>query len=642
MDVAPSERSAAHSRRVSVTANQFLVALPLAALIAVMLGEGFANGGFSPPSWGWSAVALCAVAAFVVVAAAYPPLDWRGTLLWAAWLGVFAWTALSTIWSPSVTQSMLEAERALLYTAAALAAVLVAGLLSRLAVVSGVAVAAVLIANYSTLTRLLPGRFASNDVFGGYRLSNPIGYWNGLGIVATAGIILALSIAVFASSLTRRCLAAATLPGTALCLYFTYSRGAWLALLFGAAIVVVLVPRRLRLAAAGLLILVPSAGAVWLASRQPGLTHVGVALATAERQGHATLWKLGLFAIVSVAVVAGLAFVERFHVPAVVRWGWATLLVVAAVGATAAGLAHEGGPRGVWRHARHSIAAPPVSADQHSGNLNARLFSLSNNGRLELWHAARTDFAAHRLAGSGAGTFAQYWLQHRHSNQFVRDVHNLYLQTAAELGIVGLVLLTIALAAPLAVVRSWRKQPILVAGAGAYSAILAHAAVDWDYQLPGVMLLAIVLAGALVTRGGEGAGVFRSRRRTLPIRAVVLTVLFGIAAVAAAGYIGNSAIAKSDTAAARHDWSQALAAARQAKTWAPWSAEPLERIAVASLGAGDRTTARTYLQRAAARDPSNWLYWAELSLVSTGREQASANHKASILNPKRWPISILP
>jgi hypothetical protein len=641
MEVGSSERFHPQAHRVSATAYRLLLALPLAALVAVMVGVDFANGGFSPPSWGWSAAALCVVGAFVVVAADSQPLDVRGALLWAGWLGVFAWTALSVIWSSSVTQSMLEAERALLYTAAALAAVLVAGMFSRVAVVSGVGLAAVVTANYATLTRLLPKRFPSADFFGGYRLSNPIGYWNGLGIIAAAGIILALSVAVFAPTLPRRCVAAFALPGTALCLYFTYSRGAWLGLFVGAAIVLVLVPQRLRLAAEGLLILAPSAGAVWLASRERGLTHLGVALSTAARQGNATLWRLGLFAVLSAAVVVGLALVETFHMPTVVRRGWATVLIVVSVGGAAAGLAHEGGPDGIWRHVRRSVAAAPVNLSQHSGNLNARLFTLSSSGRLELWRAARADFAAHRLTGSGAGTFAQYWLQHRQSSQYVRDAHSLYLQTAAELGIVGLVLLAIALAVPFVFVRSWRKQPILVAGAGAYAAILAHSAVDWDFQLPGVMLLAIALAAALVTRGG-GRGGSRSRGRVLGIRAGVLAVMLVTAAAAAVGYVGNSAIARSDAAAARHDWGQALAAARQAKTWSPWSAEPLERMAVASLGAGHRAVARTYLERAAAKDPSNWLYWAELSLVSAGSQHVRADREASILNPRRWPISILP
>ena len=155
------------------------------------------------------------------------------------------------------------------------------------------------------------------------------------------------------------------------------------------------------------------------------------------------------------------------------------------------------------------------------------------------------------------------------------------------------------------------------------------------------MLLAIVLAGALATRGGNAGG-SRSHRRRMGVRTVVLAALFVTATAAAVGYVSNSAIARSDAAASRHDWSQALAAARQAKTWAPWSAEPLERIAVASLGAGHKAVARTYLQRATAKDPSNWLYWAELGLVSTGSQRALANREASRLNPRKWPIAILP
>jgi hypothetical protein len=58
---------------------------------------------------------LCAVVAFVVVAAASPPLVGRGALLSGVRLCVFVWTGASTSSTVSVTQSMLEAERALLY-----------------------------------------------------------------------------------------------------------------------------------------------------------------------------------------------------------------------------------------------------------------------------------------------------------------------------------------------------------------------------------------------------------------------------------------------------------------------------------------------------------------------------------------------
>ena len=47
----------------------------------------------------------------------------------------------------------------------------------------------------------------------------------------------------------------------------------------------------------------------------------------------------------------------------------------------------------------------------------------------------------HPVGGTGAGTYAQYWMAARSDRGKVLDVHNLYLETMAELGLVGLCLL---------------------------------------------------------------------------------------------------------------------------------------------------------------------------------------------------------
>ena len=81
--------------------------------------------------------------------------------------------------------------------------------------------------------RLFPERFGEYDLIGGYRLSEPVGYWNALGVLAALGVLLAVSlVARFESLLVRLVAAASTVP-LALTLYFTFSRGAWLALLAG-------------------------------------------------------------------------------------------------------------------------------------------------------------------------------------------------------------------------------------------------------------------------------------------------------------------------------------------------------------------------------------------------------------------------
>jgi hypothetical protein len=47
--------------------------------------------------------------------------------------------------------------------------------------------------------------------------------------------------------------------------------------------------------------------------------------------------------------------------------------------------------------------------------------------------------------------------------------------------------------------RAHGRDPALAAGlAGALTVLAAHAAVDWDWEVPAVALIALVLAGALV------------------------------------------------------------------------------------------------------------------------------------------------
>ena len=105
-------------------------------------------------------------------------------------------------------------------------------------------------------------------------------------------------------------------------------------------------------------------------------------------------------------------------------------LVVALIAVFAA----YGSPPTLARHAYDSFVSTPTG----SCDLNGRLFTLSNDGRIVLWHAAFDDFEAHPVVGSGAGSFGRWWLAHRTSAYFVEDAHNLYVQTLAEGGVIGL------------------------------------------------------------------------------------------------------------------------------------------------------------------------------------------------------------
>ncbi len=107
------------------------------------------------------------------------------------------------------------------------------------------------------------------------------------------------------------------------------------------------------------------------------------------------------------------------------------------------------------------------------------------------WHAARHAGLAHPLGGTGAGTFAADYSGYPPA----RDAHSLYLQAFAELGVVGLVLVTALVAVPLAVALR-RRLAVPAAGLAVYA---FAAGVDWDWQLPAVTVAALALAASLRT-----------------------------------------------------------------------------------------------------------------------------------------------
>jgi len=142
-----------------------------------------------------------------------------------------------------------------------------------------------------------------------------------------------------------------------------------------------------------------------------------------------------------------------------------------------------------------------------------RYVSLQSN-RYAYWRVAIDAFAAQPLRGIGAGGWAVYWLSHRPFDDYAEDAHSLPLQTAAELGLVGVVLLAafvggIALAAR----EAYRAAPALAAGPIAGVVVYAaHAPLDWDWEMPAVTLIGLVLAGSLLAqaelgRRGAQAGV---------------------------------------------------------------------------------------------------------------------------------------
>jgi O-antigen ligase len=151
---------------------------------------------------------------------------------------------------------------------------------------------------------------------------------------------------------------------------------------------------------------------------------------------------------------------------------------------------------------------------------------LVGEDRPHYWRVAWKEFELHPFLGSGPGTFANYWLHYRTIPSFARDAHNLYLETLAEAGPLGLLILLAALAVPLLALRR-AGNPITAAAAGAYVAFLVHAGVDWDWELPAVTVVGLV-AGAVLIVASRGA-----ESELPPVRRIALLApIIGFAALA--------------------------------------------------------------------------------------------------------------
>ena len=163
--------------------------------------------------------------------------------------------------------------------------------------------------------------------------------------------------------------------------------------------------------------------------------------------------------------------------------------------AVAGAIATYGSPLHMASRVSHALESKPPKL---TANQSARLETLSLNGRPMLWRSALDDVGDHPLLGSGAGTFEQYWNQHRPRPYFARDAHSLYLERLAEQGPVGLVLVIALLGYPLAIAVRNRRDPAVVTAAGALVAFAVHAGFDWDWEMPAVTGLALVAASAIV------------------------------------------------------------------------------------------------------------------------------------------------
>jgi hypothetical protein len=591
-------------------------------------GLGAVDGGYFPGDWGLATLAFVLVAATVVLVADLPRPS-RGELAFLGGLAALAaWAALSTVWSPGATAPVLEAERGLLYLAAAAAAVLLLSFREAVpALLGGVVAGAVAVALYALGTRLYPGRVGgAYDPSSGYQLAEPVGYWNALGLLAAMAILLAAGFAAH-GRLVARLLAAVSFVVLLPTLYFTFSRGALAALVLGACVLIVVDSRRTRLLVSGVVLGAPAALGVLLASRYHALTATGDSLTTAQREGRELAGILVVLGLVAAAAAVGLHLGERrVRLPARAGTVFVSAVAVVTALAVAGAVAAAGGPADVVERTADAFGETPTTGE---GDLQRRLLSGSGNGRDEYWRVAWGMVEDGPALGTGAGSFEAHWLRERPVAFHARDAHNLYLETLAELGPVGLVLLLGTLALPLTALPSVRRYRFAPAAAAALAAYLLHAGVDWDWEMPAVTIPALFCATVLLALGRPDEPPWLTGRR----RAGALVLLAPIAAVALVAHVGNRAVAASVAATGVADPERGLDEAKRAAAWAPWSEEAWQLRGEAELELGAADAARRSLRRALDRNEESWSIWFDLALASEGEARERALGRAVTLNP---------
>jgi O-Antigen ligase len=487
---------------------------PLVVISAVALTGpavlAFFTGGYFDGPRVWAGLIAWALVVVAMLSSPSPLPARLGGRLALIGLGLLAlWTLFSFTWAPIAGNAYHAGQRVILYAGALLAA---AALLRRGAAQRAVepvlALGTLVVVGYGLAGRLLPGLLHfSRSVSAQGRLEQPLTYWNAMGEVAALGLVLAVRVAGDNSrGRALRTAAACACAPLGMGLYLSFSRGALFACLAGLVTLVVVAPRRAQLRAMTVSCGAAVVAAV-LAAPFSGVTRLSGSLSTRERQGAIVL--VGLAVIIGVTGLVQWRVAARdpagdIRLPRRAPW-IALVLICAGLGVAIVAGAHE-------------------KAAQTLGAGAARLETLQSN-RYAYWRVAVRAFRAQPIRGVGAGGWSVYWLRYRPFDEGAQDAHSLPLQTAAELGLIGLALLAMFLAGVgLAAADALPAAPALAAGPIAgFVVYVAHAPLDWDWEMPAVTLIAIVLAGLLIALSegrAPSAAIAEANERERPVAEV--------------------------------------------------------------------------------------------------------------------------
>ena len=549
-----------------------------------------------------------------------------------ALLGLAALTTASMSWASVKAPALVATILAILYAGFLLA--LTPALRSRTAarfVEPVVWLTAAASAGYGLSERIFPKQVTlERSVISLGRLSEPFGYWNALALFTGIGLILAVSIASDSERApTLRRSAAASMPLLGAALWMTFSRGALAATAAGLFALVAM--RRSREAAAASCLAVASFAAMSLSvESHPFVKQVGGSLT--NRLSDAGPFGIQLAIAVFVAAVAWTAVRAVGRPGKTLPLNLTKLLAVAAVLLAIAPFAS-------------AVTGQKQSVGQESGANAARLASPESD-RAAYWKVQLDQFAEYPLYGAGGGSFLAAWTQHRGSREPARNAHSLPIEILGDLGLVGLLLLlTLAGGVAIAAKRAAATDARLAAGpAAALLAFAAHCVIDWDWQVPGLMLAIIALAAvplAISRKPPDRLGPKRHALQRIGIAAVSIAVIGWFGLLSHELKIETGAISTID-AAQILGWNSERYARVQSQLAEAQRHNPDPRPSIWAFIVAQRTRNATDSERLArdvlSSNKGSWFAWQMLAYATrTSRpsESAHAAKRAAELRPVR-------
>jgi hypothetical protein len=578
----------------------------MVVLWAAIAGDASGFGAVLPVGGAAVLLLLGAGVAMALGRLAPPRIGRSGAVLVAATVALVAWTGATVAWSIVPDRSWDVFNKGLAYAAFLGLGIVLAAAAGRSAARYGASLLALVTAVvlvWALLAKAVPSLDPEGDRVA--RLREPVGYWNGLALLADVAIVLGLWLGASSGRRAVERVAGALLAYAAtLALLLTLSRAGVLA---GAAVVALWLALSRDRVEGGLLLAASAGPAVlvgaWAFTR-PALVD-DVAL-RADREADGMVFGVLAVAGAGLAVLLATLLVPRLGASArrTSGRGLIALALVCVVGAVAAVGVGVADAVSTGRSCSEVVNDP------------GRLGSLDPNNRWCWWNEAWDVYVGHAPEGAGAGSFEVARKRYRVDARNVLQPHSVPLQQLADGGLLALGLFALLVASGAWVcacaVRRLEgdERAAAVALVAAPAAYLLHAFVDYSWDFLAVTAPTFLALGVLAAAGRAPRAVARAPWLAVgaALAALVVLVSFSMPRIA------DRAVRASTRALDDGDFERARDRAQWARFLNPLSVEPLWALARLEERRGVLRKAEGRYVQAAELQPDNPETWYALGL----------------------------